>query len=65
MPLWTVSNKNHSYMILQRSSNPRTSGLGVGLLSLLFTSEALGESGIVFFWDTVGEKDLLVIVGWP
>lgn len=30
MPLWTVLNKNNSYMIPQRSSNPHTSGLGVG-----------------------------------
>ena len=58
-------NKSRAYMIPQRSSNPHTSGLGVGLAVVAVHSKALRESGLVSFWDTEGDKDLLVIVGWP
>lgn len=35
------------------------------MLSLLLTSKALRESGIVSFRDIGGEEDLLAIIRWP
>lgn len=51
-------NKNNFCMILWRSSNPHTSGLGTGF-AVVPVYKALEKSGIVSFWDMVGEENLL------
>lgn len=51
-------NKNNYCMILQRSSDPHTSGLGAGF-AVVPVYKALEKSGIVSFWDMMVEEDLL------
>lgn len=60
VPLWSLFflNKNNFYMILWRSSNPHNSGLGA-CFAVVTVCKALDKSGIVSFWDMMGEEDLL------
>lgn len=45
-PLDFYLNRSRSYIILQRSSNPRTSGLGVGLAVIAIYKQCFGGE-----WD--------------
>lgn len=45
-------------MILWWLSNPHNSGLGAGF-AVVPVYKALEKSGIVSFWNMVGEEDLL------